>query len=312
MKKVALITGGAGFLGSHLCDFLLEKNFKVIALDNLYTGNLRNIKHLKNNKDFKFIKKDVRQKIKISGKIDWIFNLACPASPIWYQKDPLGTLETSIMGATNMLNLAKEKKARILQASTSEIYGDPLEHPQKETYKGNVNTLGPRACYDEGKRVAETIFSDHHRIYKTDIKIIRIFNTYGPRMSKEDGRVVSNFIIQALNSEPITMFGDGSQTRSFQYVSDLIEGIYQMMLKDNFVGPVNLGNPGEFTVMELAKKVIEKTNSKSKIVLKDLPKDDPTKRKPDIELAKKTLNWEPKINLDSGLEKTIEYFKNMK
>jgi UDP-glucuronate decarboxylase len=312
MKKVALITGGAGFLGSHLCDFLLEKNFKVIALDNLYTGNLRNIKHLKNNKDFKFIKKDVRQKIKISGKIDWIFNLACPASPIWYQKDPLGTLETSIIGATNMLNLAKEKKARILQASTSEIYGDPLEHPQKETYKGNVNTLGPRACYDEGKRVAETIFSDHHRIYKTDIKIIRIFNTYGPRMSKEDGRVVSNFIIQALNSEPITMFGDGSQTRSFQYVSDLIEGIYQMMLKDNFVGPVNLGNPGEFTVMELAKKVIEKTNSKSKIVLKDLPKDDPTKRKPDIELAKKTLNWEPKINLDSGLEKTIEYFKNMK
>jgi UDP-glucuronate decarboxylase len=312
MKKVALITGGAGFLGSHLCDFLLEKNFKVIALDNLYTGNLRNIKHLKNNKNFKFIKKDVRQKIKIIGKIDWIFNLACPASPIWYQKDPLGTLETSIMGATNMLNLAKEKKARILQASTSEIYGDPLEHPQKETYKGNVNTLGPRACYDEGKRVAETIFSDHHRIYKTDIKIIRIFNTYGPRMSKEDGRVVSNFIIQALNSEPITMFGDGSQTRSFQYVSDLIEGIYQMMLKDNFVGPVNLGNPGEFTVMELAKKVIEKTNSKSKIVLKDLPKDDPTKRKPDIELAKKTLNWEPKINLDSGLEKTIEYFKNMK
>lgn len=312
MKKVALITGGAGFLGSHLCDFLLEKNFKVIALDNLYTGNLRNLKHLKNNKDFKFIKKDVRQKIKISGKIDWIFNLACPASPIWYQKDPLGTLETSIMGATNMLNLAKEKKARILQASTSEIYGDPLEHPQKETYKGNVNTLGPRACYDEGKRVAETIFSDHHRIYKTDIKIIRIFNTYGPRMSKEDGRVVSNFIIQALNNEPITMFGDGSQTRSFQYVSDLIEGIYQMMLKDNFVGPVNLGNPGEFTVMELAKKVIEKTNSKSKIILKDLPKDDPTKRKPDIELAKKTLNWEPKINLDSGLEKTIEYFKNMK
>jgi UDP-glucuronate decarboxylase len=312
MKKVALITGGAGFLGSHLCDFLLEKNFKVIALDNLYTGNLRNIKHLKNNKNFKFIKKDVRQKIKIIGKIDWIFNLACPASPIWYQKDPLGTLETSIIGATNMLNLAKEKKARILQASTSEIYGDPLEHPQKETYKGNVNTLGPRACYDEGKRVAETIFSDHHRIYKTDIKIIRIFNTYGPRMSKEDGRVVSNFIIQALNSEPITMFGDGSQTRSFQYVSDLIEGIYQMMLKDNFVGPVNLGNPGEFTVMELAKKVIEKTNSKSKIVLKDLPKDDPTKRKPDIELAKKTLNWEPKINLDSGLEKTIEYFKNMK
>jgi UDP-glucuronate decarboxylase len=211
MKKVALITGGAGFLGSHLCDFLLEKNFKVIALDNLYTGNLRNIKHLKNNKNFKFIKKDVRQKIKIIGKIDWIFNLACPASPIWYQKDPLGTLETSIMGATNMLNLAKEKKARILQASTSEIYGDPLEHPQKETYKGNVNTLGPRACYDEGKRVAETIFSDHHRIYKTDIKIIRIFNTYGPRMSKEDGRVVSNFIIQALNSEPITMFGDISQ-----------------------------------------------------------------------------------------------------
>jgi UDP-glucuronate decarboxylase len=312
MKRTALITGGAGFLGSHLCDYLLANNFKVIALDNLYTGSLKNLSHIKDNRNFEFIKKDVRKKIKIDGKIDWIFNFACPASPFWYQKDPLGTLDTNISGSINVLNLAKEKNAMVLQASTSEIYGDPLEHPQREDYKGNVNTIGPRACYDEGKRVAETIFMDYHKTHKTDIKIIRIFNTYGPRMSENDGRVVSNFITQALNNRPITVFGNGSQTRSFQYVSDLIEGIYQMMEKKDFIGPVNLGNPKEFTIVDLAKQIIDKTSSKSQIITKNLPADDPVKRKPDITLAKKKLGWEPKIDLSLGLEKTIEYFKNIK
>ncbi len=311
-KKTALVTGGAGFLGSHLCDFLIEKNFRVIALDNLYTGKKENLKHLKGNENFKFIKADIRKKLNLKDRIDWIFNLACPASPIWYQKDPIGTIETSIVGSLNMLDLAKKNKARILQASTSEIYGDPLEHPQKETYKGNVNSIGPRACYDEGKRASETLFMDYKRIHNTDIKIIRIFNTYGPRMAVDDGRVVSNFIDQALKNKPLTIYGDGSQTRSFQYVSDLIEAIYKMMTKENFTGPVNLGNTEEFTVMELAKKVIKQINSKSKITIKELPKDDPVKRKPDISLAKEVLGWEPKVKLDEGLSKTIEYFRNIK
>lgn len=310
-KKTALVTGGAGFLGSNLCGYLLNKGFKVIAIDNLYTGKIKNLKEFKENKDFKFLKKDIRKKINVKGKIDWIFNFACPASPIWYQKDPVGTLETSIIGSINMLELAKKHKARIMYSSTSEIYGDPLEHPQKETYKGNVNTLGPRACYDEGKRAGETLFMDYHRIYNLDVKIIRIFNTYGPKMSIEDGRVVSNFIDQALNNKPLTIYGDGSQTRSFQYVSDLIEGIYTMMTKDGFIGPVNLGNPEEFTVIELAQKILKKTKSKSQIIRKELPKDDPTKRKPDIELARKILNWKPKIDLEKGLDKTIEYFRSL-
>jgi UDP-glucuronate decarboxylase len=311
-QKIALVTGGAGFVGSNLCEYLLEKGFKVIATDNLYTGKISNLKDLKKNKNFKFIKKDIRKKIDIKGKIDWIFNFACPASPVWYQRDPIGTMETSVIGSINMLELAKKKKARIMYSSTSEIYGDPIEHPQKETYKGNVNSVGPRACYDEGKRAAESLFMDYHRVYGLDVKIIRIFNTYGPKMSADDGRVVSNFIDQALKNEPLTIYGDGSQTRSFQYISDLIEGIYAMMIKDDFIGPVNLGNPVEFTVAELAEKVLSQTGAKSEIIKKELPKDDPIKRKPDIELAKKMLGWYPKIHLDIGLQKTIEYFKKLK
>ena len=310
-QKTALVTGGAGFVGSHLCDLLLAKDFKVICLDNLLTGSKNNISHLAKNKNFKFIRADIVKEIPVKEKIDWIFNLACPASPIWYQKDPVDTMKASTLGVINVLEFAKKNKARVLQASTSEIYGDPLEHPQKETYHGNVNTLGPRACYDEGKRAAETLFMDYRRQYGLDVKIVRIFNTYGPRMDSNDGRVVSNFIIQALNGKPITIYGDGSQTRSFQYVTDLIDGIYKMMEIDNFIGPVNLGNPNEFTIKELAEKISEKTGSKSQFVYKPLPTDDPTKRKPDIALAKNKLGWEPVVSLDKGLDKTIDYFKKL-
>ncbi len=310
--KTAVVTGGAGFLGSHLCDLLISKNYRVICVDNLFTGNIRNIEHLQNKENFVFVEHDIINPLFLhTEKIDEIFNLACPASPIHYQYNPVRTIKANTMGVINVLGLALKHNARILQASTSEIYGDPLEHPQKETYRGNVNTTGPRSCYDEGKRVAETLFFDYHRQHKLEIRVIRIFNTYGTRMAVDDGRVVSNFIIQALKNEPITIYGDGSQTRSFCYVSDEIDGIYKLMQKDNFIGPVNIGNPDEFTVKELAEKVINLTESKSEIVYKDLPIDDPKVRKPDITLAKKELNWEPHIKLEEGLKKTIEYFKTV-
>ena len=300
-KNRVVVTGGAGFLGSHLCDRLLNDGNDVICVDNLFTGSKDNIRHLLGNPYFEFIRHDVTQPLYV--ECDQIYNLACPASPKWYQKDPIYTFQTSVYGAMNMLGLAKRTGARILQTSTSEVYGDPAVHPQPESYRGNVNPIGIRSCYDEGKRAAETLFFDYHRQNKVDIKVIRIFNTYGPRMDIGDGRVVSNFIVQALKGEDITIYGDGKQTRSFQYVDDLIE--------DGFTGPVNIGNPGEFTMLELAKKVIEQTKSNSKIVYRPLPQDDPTQRKPIIDLAKKELDWEPKINLDEGLAKTITYFKNL-
>ena len=306
--KTIVVTGGAGFLGSHLCDELINDN-KVICIDNLFTGTLENIKHLINNPNFKFINHDIIHPLFLDWeKIDQIYNLACPASPPHYQYNAIRTIKANVLGTTNMLGLAKRHDARILQASTSEVYGDPLEHPQKESYRGNVNTIGPRACYDEGKRCAETLMFDYHRQHEVPIRIIRIFNTYGPRMARNDGRVVSNFIIQALNDEDITVYGDGSQTRSFCYVSDLIAGIIKMMNQEKITGPVNLGNPGEFTILELAKQVINLINSKSKIVYEKIPEDDPTRRKPDISLAKKSLDWEPKIELEKGLKNTISYF----
>ncbi|MDO8528975.1 MAG: SDR family oxidoreductase [Nanoarchaeota archaeon] len=303
-----LVTGGAGFIGSHLCRYLLGKGHEVVCLDNFFTGKSKNILDLKKNAKFKVIPHDITNPINIQEHFDRIYNLACPASPVHYQFDPIKTVKANTLGVINILEFAKLNGARILQASTSEVYGDPLEHPQKETYKGNVNTLGPRACYDEGKRVAETLFMDYHRKYKVPIRIVRIFNTYGPSMDKNDGRVVSNFIMQALKNEPITMYGEGKQTRSFCYVSDLIEGLYRLMESD-CIGPINLGNPREFTIIELAKKVVKITGSKSKIEYKELPQDDPTQRKPDITLAKKFLRWEPKIQLNEGLKKTIDYFK---
>lgn len=309
-KNRVVVTGGAGFLGSHLCDRLLNDGNDVICVDNLFTGSKDNIRHLLGNPYFEFIRHDVTQPLYV--ECDQIYNLACPASPKWYQKDPIYTFQTSVYGAMNMLGLAKRTGARILQTSTSEVYGDPAVHPQPESYRGNVNPIGIRSCYDEGKRAAETLFFDYHRQNKVDIKVIRIFNTYGPRMDIGDGRVVSNFIVQALKGEDITIYGDGKQTRSFQYVDDLIEGMVRMMNSmDGFTGPVNIGNPGEFTMLELAKKVIEQTKSNSKIVYRPLPQDDPTQRKPIIDLAKKELDWEPKINLDEGLAKTITYFKNL-
>lgn len=307
MVKTILVTGGAGFIGSYLCEYLLKKRNYVICMDNFFTGSKNNILHLMDNKNFEILRHDIIQPIFL--EVDQIYNLACPASPIHYQWDPIKTTLTSTVGIYNMLGMAKRCKARILQASTSEVYGDPKEHPQTESYKGNVSCIGPRSCYDEGKRVAETFMMDYHRENKVDIKIIRIFNTYGPNMAKDDGRVVSNFIIQALNDKDLTIYGDGSQTRSFCYVTDLVEGMYKMMEQEDFIGPVNLGNPGEFTIKELAEKIIELTQSKSKIVFKDLPKDDPKQRKPDISLAKEKLAWEPEIKLDEGLKKTIEYFK---
>ena len=304
-----LVTGGAGFLGSHLCERLLNDGHEVICLDNYFTGRMANVAHLRDNRNFELIRHDVTEPILL--EVDRIFNLACPASPIHYQFNPVKTIKTSVMGAINMLGLAKRVYARILQASTSEVYGDPAVHPQTEDYWGNVNPIGIRSCYDEGKRVAETLFMDYHRQNNVDIRIVRIFNTYGPRMLPNDGRVVSNFIVQALNGENLTIYGDGSQTRSFCYVDDLIEGFVRMMNQNKIIGPVNIGNPGEFTMLELAKEVLELTGSKSKIVYKPLPGDDPKMRRPDISLAKEALGWEPTIPLRKGLEKTIVYFDNL-
>lgn len=308
MNRV-LVTGGAGFLGSHLCDKLIKEGNDVICVDNLFTGNKKNICHLLSNPCFKFIHHDITEPLYI--EVDQIYNLACPASPLHYQYDPIKTAKTSIYGAINMLGLAKRVRARILQASTSEIYGDPKVHPQPEDYWGHVNTIGIRSCYDEGKRMAETLFSDYHRVHNVDTRIIRIFNTYGPRMDKNDGRVVSNFIVQALKNEDITIYGSGKQTRSFCFVDDLIDGMYAMMNVNNFNGPVNLGNPCEFTMLELAEIITRLTASKSQIVFRSLPSDDPVQRKPMIELAKEKLDWTPKIGLEDGLKKTIEYFKKI-
>ena len=304
-----LVTGGAGFLGSHLCERLLNDGHEVICLDNYFTGRMANVAHLRDNRNFELIRHDVTEPILL--EVDRIFNLACPASPIHYQFNPVKTIKTSVMGAINMLGMAKRVKARILQASTSEVYGDPAVHPQTEDYWGNVNPIGIRSCYDEGKRVAETLFMDYHRQNNVNIRIVRIFNTYGPRMLMNDGRVVSNFIVQALKGDDITIYGDGSQTRSFCYVDDLIEGFVRMMNQDKIIGPVNIGNPGEFTMLELAKEVLDLTGSKSKIVYKPLPGDDPKMRRPNIDLAKSALGWEPTIPLRQGLEKTICYFDEL-
>lgn len=310
VKKKVLVTGGAGFLGSHLCERLLKDGNEVVCLDNYFTGQKQNIVTFLNNPYFELIRHDVIMPFFI--EVDEIYNLACPASPIHYQYNAIKTVKTSVMGAINMLGLAKRIKAKILQASTSEVYGDPDVHPQPETYWGHVNPIGTRACYDEGKRAAETLFVNYHKQNNVRIKIIRIFNTYGPRMHPNDGRVVSNFIVQALRGEDITIYGDGTQTRSFQYVDDLIEGMIRMMnTREDFTGPVNLGNPVEFTIRELANKVIQLTNSRSKIVWMPLPPDDPTQRQPDIRLAKKELDWEPKIPLEQGLKTTIEYFASI-
>ena len=308
MKRV-LVTGGAGFLGSHLCDRLIEEGNDVICADNLFTGSKDNIRHLLSNPYFEFIRHDITEPLYV--EVDQIYNLACPASPVHYQYNPIKTAKTSIIGAFNMLGLAKRVKARILQASTSEVYGDPEIHPQPETYRGCVNPIGLRSCYDEGKRMAETLFFDYYRQHKVDIRVIRIFNTYGPRMNKNDGRVVSNFIVQALKGEDITIYGDGTQTRSFCYVDDLIDGMIRMMNCEGFIGPVNIGNPGEFTMLELAKKIIEMTDSRSRLVYEPLPSDDPTQRQPVIDLAKTKLGWRPVIDLEQGLERTIDYFKRV-
>ena len=314
MTTTTLITGGAGFIGTNLCKRLLSDGHKVICVDNLYTGQKRNIEPLMNNPNFKFINHNIIEPLNIEEKIDEIYNLACPASPPHYQKDPIFTLQTNFMGISNMLELAKKNNCKILQASTSEVYGDPLEHPQKESYWGHVNCVGIRSCYDEGKRCAETLCFNYINEYKVDVKIIRIFNTYGPSMDKDDGRVVTNFINQALFDKDITIYGDGTQTRSFQFVDDLIEAMIRVMKTDNtFHGPINLGNPNEFTIKELAEITLELIkDSKSKIVYVELPQDDPCKRKPDISLAKEKLGWEPKIQLREGLKKTIDYFIELK
>lgn len=309
MKRI-LVTGGAGFIGSHLCKRLVEEGNEVICADNLFTGSKKNIQPLQQYDNFEFMRHEITQELSI--KVDQIYNLACPASPVHYQSDPIKTIKTSFFGALNMLELAKQAKARILQASTSEVYGTPLVHPQSEEYWGNVNPIGIRSCYDEGKRAAETLFFDYHRQYSVDIKVIRIFNTYGPNMNQEDGRVISNFIVQALKGDDITVYGDGSQTRSFCYVDDLLEGMIHMMnSREGFTGPINLGNPGEFTMLELAQKIIALTGSRSKIVYRPLPQDDPTQRRPVIDLAKRELDWEPKIKLEEGLKRTIAYFEQV-
>lgn len=309
MKRI-LVSGGAGFIGSHLCTKLIKEGHEVICLDNFFTGTKRNILHLLDYHNFEFVRHDVSNPY--SAEVDEIYNLACPASPIQYQVDPIQTIKTSVMGAINMLGLANRVKAKVLQASTSEVYGDPHIHPQPESYWGNVNPVGFRSCYDEGKRCAETLFMDYHRQNDVKIKIIRIFNTYGPQMLPNDGRVVSNFIVQALKNEDITIYGSGTQTRSFQYVDDLIEGMTRMMATgDDFTGPVNIGNPKEFSILELAEKVIDMTGSKSAIVFKPLPHDDPKQRQPDIALAKEKLNWQPNIELNEGLRKTIDYFEQI-
>ncbi len=308
MKRI-LVTGGAGFIGSHLCERLINDGNEVICLDNYFTGNRKNIVHLLNHPYFELVRSDVT--MPFYAEVDEIYNLACPASPIHYQFNPIKTIKTSVMGAINMLGLAKRVKAKILQASTSEVYGDPKIHPQPEEYWGNVNPIGPRSCYDEGKRCAETLFMDYHSQNKVKIKIVRIFNTYGPRMHPNDGRVVSNFIVQALQNKPITIYGDGSQTRSFQYVDDLVEGMIRMMnTSDEITGPVNIGNPGEFTILQLAEMILKMTGSSSEIVFMSLPQDDPLQRRPVIDRANKLLNgWQPKVQLEEGLVKTINYFK---
>ncbi len=309
MKRI-LVTGGAGFLGSHLCEILLKQGNEVICLDNFFTGSKRNIWHLMDDKNFELVRHDIISPY--YAEVDQIYNLACPASPIHYQYNPIKTIKTSVMGAINMLGLAKRTRSTILQASTSEIYGDPKIHPQPESYWGNVNTIGERSCYDEGKRCAETLFMDYHNQNKVDIKIMRIFNTYGPRMHPQDGRVVSNFIVQALKGEDLTIYGEGNQTRSFCYVDDNLAAMIKLMNKEKgFIGPVNVGNPSEFTIKELAEKVIELTGAGSKLVHKPLPQDDPMQRKPEIDIAKKELNWEPTVALEEGLEKTISYFDTL-
>ncbi len=308
-SKIIVVTGGAGLIGSHLCEFLLKKGHSVICIDNFFTGKKHHISHLLEDKNFEILRQDITEKFHLH--CDQIFNLACPASPVHYQFNPIRTILTSTVGVANMLEIARHTNARLLQASTSEIYGDPKVHPQHEEYWGNVNPIGIRSCYDEGKRVAETLCMDYNRQEGVDVRIARIFNTYGPKASVNDGRVVSNFIIQALKNHDITVYGEGKQTRSFCYVTDLIEGLYRLMNKDNFKGPVNLGNPQEFTILELAQKVIDLTNSKSKITFKPLPADDPVQRKPNIALAKEVLGWEPKIMLEEGLVPTIEYFKKV-
>ncbi|MBF0296916.1 MAG: SDR family oxidoreductase [Magnetococcales bacterium] len=309
-NRRVLVTGGAGFLGSHLCERLLEEGADVLCIDNFFTGSKRNILHLLNNPYFELMRHDVTFPLYV--EVDTIFNLACPASPVHYQVDPVQTTKTSVHGAINMLGLAKRVRARIMQASTSEVYGDPRVHPQGEAYWGNVNPIGPRSCYDEGKRCAETLFFDYHRQHRLRIKVARIFNTYGPRMHPNDGRVVSNFIVQALRGDPITVYGDGTQSRSFCYVDDMVEGFLRLMnAPDEFTGPVNLGNPGEFTMLELARKVIDLTRSRSSITHASLPTDDPRQRRPDIALAKEKLDWEPRIVLDDGLRRTIAYFDDL-
>jgi len=302
-----LVTGGAGFLGSHLCDRLIAEGHEVTVIDNLFTGRKQNIAHLLEHPRFEFVRHDVIDPFKF--EVDQIYNLACPASPPHYQYNPIKTIKTSILGSINCLGLAKRVKARVFQASTSEVYGDPHVHPQPESYWGNVNSIGKRSCYDEGKRCAETLFFDYHREHKVDIRVVRIFNTYGPRMHESDGRVVSNFIVQALRGEDITIYGDGSQTRSFCYVDDLIEGWLRFMAQTETVGPMNLGNPSEFTMLQLAELTLKLVGGKSKIVHKPLPSDDPKQRRPDITLAQKVLNWEPKVPLEEGLQRTIAYFK---
>ena len=308
--KNILVTGGAGFIGSHLCKSLIELGHNVICLDNLFTGSINNIKDLKNHPNFEFVNHDIIEPY-CRENIDEIYNLACPASPIHYQHNPIKTVKTCTIGVINMLDLAKKNNAKILQASTSEVYGDPKIHPQYENYNGNVNPIGPRSCYDEGKRCSETLFMDYHREHKLKIKIVRIFNTYGPNMATNDGRVVSNFILQALKNENITIYGDGSQTRSFQFIDDLVRGLLKSMNTD-FLGPVNLGNPLELSMKNLAKKIIELTDSSSSIVYRTLPKDDPKKRRPDISLANSMLDWIPVIDLEIGLRKTINYFTKIK
>ena len=308
MKKV-LVTGGAGFVGSFLCDRLIDEGHKVIAIDNFFTGNKANLRQLHNNPNFELIHHDIVEPVQL--EVDWIFNLACPASPVHYQYNPIKTAKTNVIGTLNMLGLAMRVNARILQASTSEVYGDPQVHPQPEGYFGHVNPIGLRSCYDEGKRVAETLTMDYHRQNQVDAKIVRIFNTYGPRMHPEDGRVVSNFIVAALKGEPVTIHGDGMQSRSFCYVTELVDALYRMMETDNYIGPVNTGNPDEFTMIELAEKVLEMTNSSSKLVKVQARPDDPERRRPDITLAKKRLGWEPKIKLEEGLKPTIDYFDDL-